>query len=276
MSSIHMKPLNFFLQHPIFSYRDFLMFLSAQGTKKRDAQNAALKYYLKIGRITHLRRELYAVTSPLAQHETSTIDLYLLASKMTDDAVLGYHTALELHGVAYSVFENFTYIASHPLRPFVFDTHIFRGVPIPKSLRDKHKENFGVNTIKREGVNVGITSLARTIVDVLDRPELAGGWEEVWRSLESVAVFDVEETVKYTLLLNNATLAAKLGFFLEQRPTTLAVEEKYLKQLQKKIPSKPHYLERSRRRSGKLISRWNLIVPAEILSKSWEEPHEDV
>jgi len=271
-----MKIQTFFARNPVFSYKEFSGFLDSQGTYKKDTQNAALKYHLKTGHIIHLRRELYAVTSPSINQNAPTIDLYLMASKMTDDAILAYHTALELHGVAYSMFENFTYIASHPPRPFTYESHIFRGIPTPKILQDKHKENFGVITIKREGLNVRMTSLARTIVDVLARPELTGGWEEVWRSLESIATFDVEETVQYTLLLENATLTAKVGFFLEQRPAVLAVESKYLKQLQKNIPSKPHYLERSRRRSGKLISKWNLIIPSEILSKSWEEPYEDV
>lgn len=271
-----MKLQTFFLQHPIFSYQDFLVFLKANGTKNSDAQNAALKYHLKAGHITRIRRGLYAVVSPLDDQTSPTVDLYLLASKMTSDAVLAYHTALELHGAAYSVFEDFTYIASRPLRPFVFKTHIFRGIPFPKSLLDKHKESFGIVTAKREGIDIRITNLARTIVDILMRPELAGGIEEVWRSLESIAVFDVAEVVKYTLLLDNATIAAKVGFFLEQRPNALSVDKKYLKQLQKHIPNKPHYFERTKRRSGKVITKWNLVVPEEILLKSWEEPNEDV
>ena len=32
-----------------------------------------------------------------------TVDPYLVAAKMTEDAVLAYHTALEFHGRAYSV-----------------------------------------------------------------------------------------------------------------------------------------------------------------------------
>lgn len=271
-----MKIQTFFTQNPIFSYKDFSEFLSSQGTQKKNAHNAALKYYLKTGRIIHIRRALYATASVFSNQNTPTVDPYLIASKIADDAVLAYHTALELHGVAYSIFEDFTYIASHPPRPFRYALHTFRGIPTPKILRDKHKENFGILTIKYEGLNIKVTSLARTIVDALARPELTGGWEEVWRSLESIATFDVAEAVQYTLLLENATLAAKVGFLLEQRSAALAVENTYLEQLQKNIPSKPHYLERSRRRSGELISKWNLIIPSEILSKSWEEPYEDV
>lgn len=43
--------------------------------------------------------------------------------------------------------------------------------------------------MNRSGVNIKVTSLARTIVDVLDRIDLAGGWEEVWRVLDTVTVF---------------------------------------------------------------------------------------
>ncbi|OGA43455.1 MAG: hypothetical protein A3G24_12650 [Betaproteobacteria bacterium RIFCSPLOWO2_12_FULL_62_13] len=60
------------------------------------------------------------------------------------------------------------------------------------------------------------TTLERTLVDVFARPDLAGGWEEIWRSLETVEFFDLDVVVQYVLLLENATTAAKVGFFLEQ------------------------------------------------------------
>ncbi len=41
-------------------------------------------------------------------------------------------------------------------------------------------------------------------MDVLDRPDLGGGWEEIWRSLEMVEFFDLDVVIKYTLLLENA------------------------------------------------------------------------
>ncbi len=41
-----------------------------------------------------------------------------------------------------------------------------------------------------------VASLERTLVDVLNRPRYPGGWEEVWRSLESVAFFDLDRVVQ--------------------------------------------------------------------------------
>jgi hypothetical protein len=33
----------------------------------------------------------------------------------------------------------------------------------------------------------------------------------------------------------------------------------------------PHYFSRRNRRSGKLVAGWNLVVPAEVLERRWQE-----
>ena len=70
-----------------------------------------------------------------------------------------------------------------------------------------------------------MTGLERTLVDVLNRPDLTGSWEEIWRSLESVEFFDLDKVAEYVHLLGNATTAAKVDFFLEQHRE--ALEENY-------------------------------------------------
>jgi len=127
-----------------------------------------------------------------------------------------------------------------------------------------------VKTESRSGLKIHVTGLERTLVDVLDRPTLCGSWEEIWRSLEMVEYFDLDQVVAYSLLLENATTASKVGFFLEQHRETLMVEESHLKPLMERRPRKPHYVARADKKPGKLESRWNLIVPAEIIDRSWE------
>ncbi len=78
---------------------------------------------------------------------------------------------------------------------------------------------------------ISVTGLERTFVDVLNRPDLAGSWEEIWRSLESVEYFDLEKVASYVDFLGNATTAAKVGFFLEQHRESLMVDETYMKTL---------------------------------------------
>ena len=114
-----------------------------------------------------------------------------------------------------------------------------------------------------------VTTLERTLVDALDRPDLCGGWEETWRSLESVEFFDLDRVVRYTLLLGNATTTAKVGYFLQQHREALMVEESHLTRLREHRPKEPHYTNR-RAGSGKFLSDWNLVVPREVAERSWE------
>lgn len=206
---------------------------------------------------------------PGADPATFPVDPCLLAAKMTDDAVLGYHTALEFHGRAHSAFERFFYLTARRSVSVTFRSHQFRCVLFAKALRADGQQNFGVMQAERAGVDVRVTSLERTLVDVLDRPELGGGWEEIWRSLESVEFFDLDTVVQYALLLRNATTVAKVGFFLDQHRDALMVDDAHLEPLREHRPKQPHYLARSDRRSGRLVAEWNLVVPVEVLEQAW-------
>ena len=124
---------------------------------------------------------------------------------------------------------------------------------------------------ERAGVDVRVTSLERTLVDLLDRPDLGGGWEEIWRSLESVEFYDLDRVVEYVKLLSNSTTTAKVGFFLDQHRDELMVEDRHLDPLRALRPANPHYLDRRKRESGHVVADWGLVVPKEILDRSWAE-----
>jgi predicted transcriptional regulator of viral defense system len=214
---------------------------------------------------------LYAVIPPGADPDSYPIDPFLIAAKLTRDAVLSHHTALEFHGKAYSVHTHFTYSASRPSRPLTFHSHVFRGTKFPHVLLRAGNAHIAVLTAERSGQSLRVATLERTLVDVLDRPDLSGSWEEIWRSLESVEFFDLDKVVEYALLLGNATTGAKVGFFLDQHRETLMVDDRHLNLLHDMRPRQPHYLNRSKRKSGRFVSEWNLVVPREVLEHSWGE-----
>ncbi len=115
-----------------------------------------------------------------------------------------------------------------------------------------------------------MTSLERALVDLLDAPRYGGGWEEIWRSLESVEFFDLDAVIDNALKLGSALTAARVGFYLEQHREQLMVEDRHLKALQAHAPAQPRYFE-SERRPGKFVRSWNLVVPEQILLRSWAE-----
>lgn len=266
-----MKLEKFLRQNPVFTDKEFVKFLGSKGALKARAQESLLAYHTRTGRLLRVRRGLYAVVPVGVNPETYPFDPFLLAAKMVDDSVLAYHTALEFHGKAYSVQSQFSLLTRRAARSLTFRTFNFRPVMFPKALRAKGKENFEVMVGERSGLEVRVTSLERTLVDVLDRPYLSGSWEEIWRSLESVEFFDLDKVVEYTSLLENATTAAKVGFFLDQHRETLMVEKSHLERLREFCPRQPHYLERSRRKAGRLVPDWNLVVPPVVLERSWAE-----
>lgn len=266
-----MKPADFFDKHHVFTVSEFSEYLSKRGPRGRWNRKKLLDHHRKHGRIVPVRRGLYAAVAPGANPECSPVDPYLIAAKMTDDSVLCCHTALEFYGKAYSVYNRFHYFSKSRSLALRFRSYEFHRVAFPKPLLDVGRETFEVKVVDRLGLNVRVTSFERTLVDVLHRPDLTGSWEEIWRSLESVEFFNLGAVVDYALLLGNATTVSKVGFFLEQHRDALMVAHDILERLRKHRPRSPHYMIRSGRKPGRLIDKWNLVVPLEILTRSWTE-----
>lgn len=137
-------------------------------------------------------------------------------------------------------------------------------------MRDLPDLGGGVAELRHAGAVVRVTTLERTLADVLDAPHRCGGWEEVWRSLEMVEFFDLDAVIDYTSKLGSRLTAARVGFFLEQHREALMVEDAHLEALRKLAPKAPRYLD-SKRKSGRLVSAWNLIVPERVLTREWVE-----
>jgi predicted transcriptional regulator of viral defense system len=266
-----MKLNDFFARHPVFTLKEVDRFLEERGTGNPLTRKALLAHHKKHGRIVAVRRGLYLSVPPGADPATCPFDPFLVAGKIKDDAILAYHTALAIHGKAHSDRNEFTYLTKRPTaRPVVFRGAVFRSVAFPKALAP-HSEAFGVERVDRSGVDVRATSLERALVDVLDRPDLGGGWEETWRSLESVEYFDLDRVTEYALLLGNATTIAKTGFFLTQHRERLMVTDAHLDPLRANRPKSPHYFDRTRKAPARLVEEWNLVVPTAVLDRTWEE-----
>lgn len=261
----------FFSRHSVFTLDEFRDFLKSEGLSSYKRPDLLLSYYEKEKRLLRIKRGLYAYV-PVGFNAGSFLpDVYLIASKAAPDSILAYHTALELHGFNYSVFFRLTFFTQHAVREFVFKDHSFVGIRPPRAMLEAETDDLGIVTMERSGINIRTTNLERTVVDVLDRPHYCGGWEEVWRSLETIPYLNLDKIIQYALLYDNSTLAAKVGFFLERHSEQLMVEGAALDKLREHRPNRKHYMDRGNREGGKLIAAWNLVVPRYVLEKSWEE-----
>lgn len=261
----------FFALHPVFTRQALVHHLaSTSGREPKPGTVAALlRYHQSTGRVLMVRRALFASAAPGSTPATSPVDSYLVGYLGFPGGVLGYHTALELHGLAHSTFETIQVLVPRALRSWMFRGVTYHPVQ-PREALGEYALVMEVDKIDHLGFDLPVTSEARTLVDVLDRPDLAGGWEEVWRSLEGLRLVDGTAVLAYLEQLDNATTAALVGFFLEQHQEALGVCETTLVALEGLRPQGRHYLDRNL--SGRLAKRWNLIVPDLIRERRWEEP----
>ncbi len=263
-----MKTRMFLNKKTVFDSREFDDFYSGERPGKTTSGRALLKYYLRTGRVKLVRQGLYLSAPP---GKPVVADPYLICAKMAPDAVLAYHTAMQYHGKVYTVHNDYVCCSRSRAHSFDYEGQTFRAVSFPRSLLAKGQEMFAVEEAESQGETLRVTNLERTMVDMLQRPEISGGWEEVWRSLEMVEYYHLDRSVEYVELLGNATTAAKVGFFLEQHREQLMVDPSYLERLKTLCPKSPHYLDRSHKGNSKFFPDWNLVVPYFVAERHWEE-----
>lgn len=274
-----MKSDDFFSLYNAFTFKELELNLSRD--KDSPAQSSTLynliTYHQNQGHILRIRRGLYYSVPKGMDPAHCPVDPFLVASKMAEDSVIAYGSALDLHGKLHTIQNRIIYLTKkRVMAAFDFRDMKYQAVAIPSALKAVGEETFGVQSIDRLGQPVLVTTLERTLVDVLDRPYLCGSWEEIWLSLEGIEYLDMDQVLKYALLLANSTTIAKLGFFLETHRETLMVPEHYLEELLKHCPTTPHYMDRTQNEPQKMIAKWNLVVPLSLINRSWEEPNADI
>ncbi len=274
----------FFAQRALFTTEELDCFLAekrpegAAVARLALTRKSLLSYHKKAGHVLMIRRGLYAIVPAHRTPAQQPVDSALIASRLTPDAVIAYHGALALHGLAHSLREEIVVLSEQSfVNPLRFRGTLYRAVPPPRELPTQDALTLGVTTWDRQGLSVRVTDLERTVVDCLDRLLLSGGWEEVWRSLESLdAYLNLELLLEYALKLRTATTAAKVGYFLSRQQERLRVPEEVLERLRAHRPKRAHYVLRDRTLGqvpgrARFVPEWNLMVP----TLSGEEVYED-
>jgi predicted transcriptional regulator of viral defense system len=217
-----------------------------------------LSYYLKRGRLKRVDG-VYCVVPPLTEPSTFIPDRFLVASKLSPDSVLSYHTAFEILGFANQVFTTTYYSSLRYKRPFSHQGIRYVCVRLPHSL--KSNPFFGVVRVERMGMFVRVTSAERTLAECLDRPEYCGGFEEAIRCISSLPFVDEELLKAYLNLRGKVVLFGKVGWVLEQLRERLFITEGFLQWLKGMSPKHPVSVCRGFRGGKVFVKGWNLVVP---------------
>jgi predicted transcriptional regulator of viral defense system len=262
------KAASFLSAHPIFTRAEFA---AAFGHPASAANvTSLLRHHLRAGNIKRVSREVFAAVPAHLAVERIVIDRFTAASKLRTDGVLGFHSALELHGIAYSEFNEVQLISAGRTELVELPFGACRFVTPPKALVAAGKADYLTTTMDRQGVAVRVTAVERTLVDVLHRPELAGGVEEVLKSLDLVRYLDPARVADYVEMLDNRSIASVFGWWLEKRRGTLGVTDDVLARLRVRLPRSKHYALGAEPGHAVFIKPWRVLLPAEAVDAAFE------
>ena len=251
----------------VVTFDDIVRFAleTAGGSKsRRYVYRKYVKRLVEGEKLQPIRKGLYAVLNPFEKPDRRETEKLLIASKVRKDYYLGFHTALEYYGCAYSAF-NEAYVCVRAKDRFDrFSCGRFAFEPVFVTDLQSHivEKPYGQSFLR-------VSSKERTFVECVDRVQYAGGWEECIKSLAELGGIDFEELVGLTLARRKQVLVRKVGYFLEllrgRSPFYEHVGRDLLEQLASRVKGSPQYLVREE--SGEISEKWRLYVPAGLEQK---------
>lgn len=265
----HPSPSAFFAAVPVFGRAELARAVGRHPSDR--AITELLKYRLRSGSIRRIARGVFASAPKGTRAVTENIDRFLAASRLRIGAVIAYRSALELHGCTQTETSEVQLIARG--EPGLVATNSFacRFVSPPRH----HSSNEGLTTVNRQGLAITATTLERTLVHVFDRYDLAGGAEDLFRSLDLVVEredpLDLGALVEFAGGCGNATAIGALGYWLDRERSRLRVSDAVIENLRSLAPRHTRYALGATPGQGRAATGWHVILPADIIARYFDD-----
>lgn len=240
-------------QH-IVTTADVLALLGNEQSSHRVIENLVRK-----GWLTRLKRGRYLTLPPeYGPENLGENNPLALASAILDPSYIGWWTAASYHGFTTQKPRMISVAALRQFPSRVIEGHQIRFVKIiPRKFFGFQRENL-------YGREICISTPAKTLVDCVDRPDLAGGAAEITRIvLGASTTIDPYEMTEVALKMKSTATLQRLGFLAD------LVGWEWPQEIFQKIrgaipPSRRITLGRSEFREGDLgyVNRWGIFVHA--------------
>ena len=206
----------------MFTRSDLVAYLEGRGVAVPSVEACRLgEQWRDEGLVVAVRPDLYAVVNRGRDPERFQPMSDLVATKMAPDAVVSHHSALDYWGISYSMWFDEVYSATNPAPSMVYGAMYYRGVRFPERLVESGNQHFAVAEESYAGGTVRVTTMERTLVDLLANPDFGGSWDEIWQSVARADSIDVETVAAYCEMVDGgAALRAKVGFLLDSTATS--------------------------------------------------------
>lgn len=169
----------------------------------RKSVSSLLYNYSRRNSIVRIRRNVYLPTNP----SDGFIDenKYEIGCCSVPGAYISYHSAMEFYGLQNQVWHRIYLSSARRFRPFDFEFVEYMYAP------EKHREGIVQSA---ENGNIRVTDPEGTILDCIDRTDLAGGLEELVYNIELLESVNGEWLLRYLPLYGKSVMYRKTGFIL--------------------------------------------------------------
>lgn len=139
---------------------------------------------------------------------TNFRDELVIGTYLVEDGVIGYWTALNLHGLT-EQFSNTVFIQTTKVkRPKTVFGVNYQFVKVASyKMAGVEKNGYGTRSFR-------ITDKEKTLIDCFDLPHYSGGYAELIRAFASVHLSS-QKMIKYCKLVNNIAATKRMGFLAE-------------------------------------------------------------
>jgi predicted transcriptional regulator of viral defense system len=240
-----MKHYEKFLELGCFTKKDIDQIVGCASTAK-----SICREYQKKGYIDRVKRDLYTVISLETQQPVA--NRYMIASSISDDAAVSYHSAFEYYGYSNQVFYEMQITSESRFRDFEYDGIMYR--------RLAPRITGGITNAGR----VRVTTLERTVIDYINLFDKVGGLEELLRCLALIPSLDEEALAAYLAEYNNGFLYQKTGYILSAFAHDMGLSDGFFTLCQSHIPKGKSYLS-NESRGYTWHKQWRLYAPKDLL-----------
>lgn len=241
------------LGESFFTFDDALKLV---GNRHRTQVN--LYRLIREGYVRPVKRRLYQVVPVEYRDKEPPFDKFLLGRMLVSPYYFSHHSALEIHGVSNAELFNLVYVSS----PRQFRGLSYRSV---EYVWVRSTKLFGVEDVIWSDKVVHVSDRERTLLDCLQRVDLAGGFEEAYKSLVSFPSVNFDRLYRYLEMMSRKSLFYRLGFFLsvEDVRSRWRVPDEFLEKVKRMVGEKTYYFATKKGR-GRLVRDWNLVVPENV------------
>lgn len=220
--------------------------------------NNALKWLLKSEKAQRIKTGLYYFKKPDEWYQKEVaVSPWLIAGRAVEDSVVSYHSALSIHGWAYSVSSWVQVVVDRSRKR------------LPKQFEYQNAEyhyykddtSYGVEEVSIQDVPINIFVKERLLLDAMARPDRFFGIAEFLQSVESFRWIDPDKLFEFLPHYPTVAVKMRLGWLLERFQKQWYISDEILDKLQEYRPDDSAFLVANKRQSNKRVKRWNLMVP---------------